>query len=572
MKSNTIDLNKEIKLDQQKLFSTMSLLQASTGGGKSWTIRRILEQSFGKIPQLILDTEGEFSTLREKYDYVLIGKGHEVAADVKTAGRMALELWKAGASAIIDLYEMTPWDRQVFVKNFLDAMINAPKNLWSPVLLVIDEAHEYAPEGDRTECARSMHLLASKGRKREIGVLFATQRIASLSKNVIAACKNKLIGYTSLDIDMKRANDTLGFSTKDLALRKLEEGEFYGFGPAFGRETIKFKVGNILTTHGNHGKKAARVYPPTKKVKEWLIKLSTLPAEVAKEASTIAELKKELIDERKKNSLLAKNNKDSDKIKELENIILKKDKLLEESENKYKLVLHKIVDLINPHILIRANLHGMFKDAKVIDLDKVNKFRMDDLNNPKTVIPAKLNFPLEPPKKSESKKVDVLLSGQKIGMPEQKILDAIGWFDAIGIADPSIIAVASIAQYSANGGSFKNSRGKLRTMGLVEYLAEGKITLTEAGKQHAHTPNEPLTRHTMHERVLSVLGMPEQKILQPLLEAYPAPLSFEDLASQAGYEASGGSFKNSRGKLNTMRFIRYSGKGRAVAAEFLFSI
>lgn len=304
----TIKLNNQVTMDISKLISGKLLLQANTGGGKSYATRRILEQSFGIIPHIILDTEGEFATLREKYDYILIGKGYDIAADPKTAAKMALRLWEERVSAIIDLYELSPWDRQVFVKNFTDAMVNAPKNLWKPVLLVIDEAHEYAPETDKSDSGRALHLLASKGRKRQIGVIFATQRISALSKNVVAACKNKLIGQASLDTDMKRSAGELGFTTKEqfVSIRNLEPGEFYAFGPAISKEVIKVKIGKVFTSHGDDSSTIGTVAPASAKVKAALAKLADLPQEIEEEANTIKSLQNKIKELKAENVRIAR--------------------------------------------------------------------------------------------------------------------------------------------------------------------------------------------------------------------------------------------------------------------------
>lgn len=291
----SIKLNNKVSIDLQKLIAGKMLLQAGSGGGKSYAIRRILEQSFGSIPHIILDTEGEFASLREKYDYILIGKDYDIPADPKVAALMAHRLWEKRASAIIDLYELDPKDRQIFVDNFIGAMINAPKKLWHPVLLVIDEAHEYAPENERGDYSLSMQRLASKGRKRQIAAIFATQSIASLSKRVVASCKNKLIGYASETNDVKRAAFELGFTPQEgLVLRDLDPGEFYAFGPAISKQVIKLKVGEVHTTHefqSRSTKHRYKVAPPSAKVKQYLADLKDLPQEAAQELKTTQELK-----------------------------------------------------------------------------------------------------------------------------------------------------------------------------------------------------------------------------------------------------------------------------------------
>jgi uncharacterized protein len=44
-----ISLNENIFIDLPILLKTRLLVQANSGGGKSWLIRRILEQSQGKV-------------------------------------------------------------------------------------------------------------------------------------------------------------------------------------------------------------------------------------------------------------------------------------------------------------------------------------------------------------------------------------------------------------------------------------------------------------------------------------------------------------------------------------------
>jgi DNA helicase HerA-like ATPase len=67
----------------------------------------------------------------------------------------------------------------------------------------------------RSDEARKVSLgamtnLMSRGRKRGLAGVIATQRLAKLAKNVAAEASNFLMGRTFLDIDMARAADLLG--------------------------------------------------------------------------------------------------------------------------------------------------------------------------------------------------------------------------------------------------------------------------------------------------------------------------------------------------------------------------
>src|SRR3990167_6853883 len=182
----SIKLNSEIEMDLTKLIESKLLVQANSGGGKSWLLRRILEQSHGKVQQIILDPEGEFGTLREKYEYILCGKGQDAPAEPRSAAMLAIRLLETGVSAVIDLYELHPQERKHFVKLFLEAMINSPKNLWHPVMVVLDEAHVFVPEKGESEAAAAVIGFTSLGRKRGFGAVLATQRISKLAKDAAA--------------------------------------------------------------------------------------------------------------------------------------------------------------------------------------------------------------------------------------------------------------------------------------------------------------------------------------------------------------------------------------------------
>jgi hypothetical protein len=82
----------EIRLDVQHLLTTKLLVTANSGGGKSWLLRLLFE-GIGRTTQLlVLDVEGEFITLREKLDMVLVGPQGEIPTDVRSASLLVRRL------------------------------------------------------------------------------------------------------------------------------------------------------------------------------------------------------------------------------------------------------------------------------------------------------------------------------------------------------------------------------------------------------------------------------------------------------------------------------------------------
>src|SRR5260221_14101718 len=186
--NSTIYLSQSVSIDLPTLLDTRLLVQANSGGGKSWLLRRLLEQSHGKVQQIVIDLEGEFSTLREKYDYILAAKEGDTAAEPHSAALLARRLLELNVSAIIDLYELSHQERKRFVRLFLSAMINAPKSLWHPCLVIVDEAHVFAPQTGQSEAMEAVIDLATRGRKRGYCAVLATQRLSKLHKDAVAEC------------------------------------------------------------------------------------------------------------------------------------------------------------------------------------------------------------------------------------------------------------------------------------------------------------------------------------------------------------------------------------------------
>ncbi len=276
------------KLDIDVLLRTRLLIQANSGKGKSWLLRRLAEQLFGKVQVIIIDPEGEFATLREKFDFVLVGKGGETAAHPRIAGLTAQRLLELRACAVIDIYELKPSERHSYVKNFLDALIDAPKNLWHPLVVIVDEAHVYCPEkgAGESEAAEAVIGMATRGRKRGYCLVAATQRLGKFRKDAAAEMLNICVGGTFIDIDRKRAADALGVYGQEVhpffdEIRLLEKGKFYCLGPAISDQRILVSVGDVETTHPEAGsaRHAAEPPPTPQKIKALLPSLADLPKE-----------------------------------------------------------------------------------------------------------------------------------------------------------------------------------------------------------------------------------------------------------------------------------------------------
>ncbi len=299
-----------IPIDLAKLLETRMLIQANSGAGKSWALRRILEQTAAGVQQLVIDPEGEFASLREKFDYIVCAPhGADAVATPQTAAALARALWESGNSAILDIYELKAHERVLFVRRFLESLVNAPKSVWHPTLVVIDEIQMFAPQVGSAESLAAVIDLASRGRKRGLALVGATQRLSKLHKDVAAELLNKVVMRTGLDVDVQRAADDLGMARAGAAqtLRELEPGEAFVFGPALCRGVERTKVGPVLTTHPKTGARGVQAPPPASKaVLAKLAKLEGLQREAEDEVKTVANLSAEVANLKRKLTLAEK--------------------------------------------------------------------------------------------------------------------------------------------------------------------------------------------------------------------------------------------------------------------------
>lgn len=154
--------------------------------------------------------------------------------------------------------------------------------------------------------------------------------------------------------------------------------------------------------------------------------------------------------------------------------------------------------------------------------------------------------------------------------PEQRIVDAIAWLESVGVTEPEQPAVAFLAGYTYNTGGFNNPKGRLNQASIINYVPGGRIRLTPAGQKLANYPSAIATNEELHARVLAKLPNPEQRILRPLLECFPAPMAKDTLAHAANYAPNTGGFNNPCGRLRTLGLIDYPEKGMCVARSLLF--
>ncbi len=522
-------------IDVPNLIATRLLIQANSGGGKSYIVRKLLETTYGKVQHIVLDMEGDFKTLRERYDYILAGEDGDIPVHPQAAGVMAREFLALKASIIIDLYELEHDQRIRFVKLFLEAMINAKKSLWHPVLVLLDEGHVFAPEKVSAASTGAVVEMASRGRKRGFCLVPATQRLAKLSKDVAAECNNKMIGRTGLVADMKRAAEELGFTSKEemIGLRRLAPGEFYVFGPSISNSVEKIKIGKVLTTHPDPGAGIKSFTPPaTSKVKSVLTKLGDIPKKAQEEIKNLDDAKAEI---RKLKAELRAKPKDPGMSRE------ERIKLETVAENRGRAFAQlKVTNALGK---VYRKLEGAGKLVAEAASDIKAGVELDDLKVPAPPVPPHLNInPTPSPTPTNVKidlpKCDLAIMGFLVSYPGKPFTK---------------VQVAIMSGYAHTSGSFNNALGRLNSLGLIS-RENGMLTATDEGPQLGIE-----SKSGSLDSWITRLGKCERAIFDFVREF--GETHKEALATAINYSPVSGSFNNALGRLNSMGLIRRGAVG-----------
>lgn len=157
-----------------------------------------------------------------------------------------------------------------------------------------------------------------------------------------------------------------------------------------------------------------------------------------------------------------------------------------------------------------------------------------------------------------------------VSQPQQKLLDALAWFEAVGVPAPRKAPLAAVAGVSSKSSGFRNNVSRLSAAGLIRYPQPGLVQLTETGREHAQPPVGMGSPEELQEAVCLMVSNPQADLLRVLISSYPAPIDREELAARAGVSVLSSGFRNNVSKLSSLEMLTYPEPGLVRAADLLF--
>ncbi|WP_226007323.1 helicase HerA domain-containing protein [Natrinema salinisoli] len=221
----------DLKLPVVELLTGRGFVTGKSGSGKSNTASVIAEELLeAGYPLLIVDTDGEYYGLKEEYEMLHAGADEECDIQIgpEHAEQMATLALEENVPVILDVSGYLDEDvadellrevaRNLFVKE---------KKLKKPFLLVVEEVHEYIPEGGGVgETGNLLIKISKRGRKHGLGIVGISQRPADVKKDFITQANWLVWHRLTWDNDTKVVGRIIDTEYKEL-VSDLDDGQAF---------------------------------------------------------------------------------------------------------------------------------------------------------------------------------------------------------------------------------------------------------------------------------------------------------------------------------------------------------
>jgi hypothetical protein len=559
-------ISSDLSLPLEAVTQTFAVL-AKRGVGKTHLGSVMAEEMLKAGQQIIaIDPTGAWHGLRTSADgkgpgfpvVVFGGEKADLPLDEAAGELIARAAVERRFPAIIDLSLFRKGQSRRFLTAFLETIYRLNRE---PMHLFVDEADDVCPQrpfGDEAQMVGAMEDVVKRGRKKGIGCTLITQRPADLAKQVLTQCEVlvslRIVHPRDIGAIKEWVNvhaDPVQAAEMIASLPSLPVGDAWFWSPGWGDIFKRVHVRERETFDSGATPKAGQKVPEAKGRAE--IDLAALGDQI-KVAAEQAKANDPKVMKAELARLRA----------ELE--VAKAVKPVPAQER-----IVEVPVLKNGQLDRTEKFAGRMEEIGAKLLAEAAELRR--LILPATARPSPRPVPVRTspmpmPMPSRSKPV-AAAPVEGIDKPCQRIIDALAWWEAIGVRSPTVQQVGAVAQYNPNGGTFSTYLSRLSTHGLVE-RGSGEVRLTDTGRAAAHHPDSPPSLDDLHARIRGILDSPGVKIIDAVIAAGPnGQLLVSEVGESTGYNPNGGTFSTYLSRLSSLGFI-VRGKGIVRPSEVLF--
>ncbi len=180
----------EVTIPVVEILTGRGFVTGKSGSGKSNTASVIVEQLLDAgYPVAIIDADGEYYGLKEEYELLHVGADEEcdIQVGAEHAEKVASLALEQNVPIIVDVSGYLDDDEaDELIRETARHLFAKEKKLKKPFLLVVEECHEYIPEGGGMgETGKMLIKVGKRGRKHGLGVMGISQRPADVKKDFI---------------------------------------------------------------------------------------------------------------------------------------------------------------------------------------------------------------------------------------------------------------------------------------------------------------------------------------------------------------------------------------------------
>ena len=227
----TADPGSPVELPVVDVLTGRSFITGKSGSGKSNTASVVIENLLDNgFPVMIVDTDGEYYGLKEEYEILHAGADDEcdIVVSPEHAEKLATLALEQNVPIILDVSGYLEEDTaNELLLEVVKQLFAKEKRMKKPFLLVVEECHEYIPEGGgMDETGKMLIKVGKRGRKHGLGIVGISQRPADVKKDFITQCDWLCWHRLTWDNDTKVVGRILG-SKYASAVEDLGDGEAF---------------------------------------------------------------------------------------------------------------------------------------------------------------------------------------------------------------------------------------------------------------------------------------------------------------------------------------------------------
>lgn len=538
-----------------------------TGSGKTYAAKSAVERFLDQKRQVcVIDPTGAWYGLRisangkaRGYDVVLLGGAHaDIPLSEHSGPAVARLVTQQKASVIIDTSGMHVGE---YTRWFIDFAGTLYTTIESPLHLVIDEAHYFMPQsggvGKDPQAAKMLHAgnrLMSGGRSKGVRGMLITQRPAKLHKDSLT-CADTLIALRVMAPQDRKAvkewidgaaDPEQGRAVLD-SLANLARGEGWVWYPE-GAHLERTKFPPIKTYDSSatpeHGAKSG---PQVGEINLEEVRSAMADAVREAEANDPKLLRKRIAELERQLKTAPTATKTVEVEKRVEVPVLKNGQLerTEKIGERMATVLDKAITEVST---LRQLISPAF--AKPV----AQPLQRKPLASPAAKRPQ--SIPKTIPTNVPQSDGDLAINAT-----QQRILNALAWYESLGNSSPTATQVGAVALIDPTGGYFSNTIGPLSSAALV-VRGNGVLSLTDAGRQLAEPIESPGTLADYHDvlrqrvRKMKSASGKTIEMLNAIIDQSGASITAEQLGQAVGIDHTGGYFSNTIGPLGTAGLIQ----------------